>query len=136
MYVCRERGEMDGSNRAARSWRWRQLPQHVQRCACAAHSLGRSFRSRRQLSATSQALLRGYVDAYERVLSIAVRRSMEATDWLNHKEPRAPRLVCDFILEKAAGRPGGVGYRVGEWAGGRAGWSSARAPVLNLCLLL
>lgn len=40
---------------------------------------------------------------HARVLGIAVRRSMEATDWLNHKEPRAPRLVCDFILERAAG---------------------------------
>lgn len=57
----------------------------------------------RQLSTSAGTLLRGYVDGYGRLLTIAVRRSMEATDWLNHKEPRAPRAVCDYILEKVAG---------------------------------
>ncbi|GAB4820337.1 hypothetical protein N2152v2_007383 [Parachlorella kessleri] len=54
----------------------------------------------RKINSAAETLLRGYVDAYGRTLTIAVRRSMEATDWLNHREPRAPRLVCDFIIEK------------------------------------
>ena len=57
----------------------------------------------RKLNSAAVTLLRGYVDAFGRTLTIAVRRSMEATDWLNHREPRAPRLVCDFILDKMTG---------------------------------
>ncbi len=73
-------------------------------CSTALHCpLYVCLRASRQLSGTASTLLRGYVDAYGRLLTIAVRRSMEATDWLNHREPRAPRLLCDYILEKVAG---------------------------------
>lgn len=28
---------------------------------------------------------------------------LQVTDWMHHKEPRAPRIVCDLILDKVAG---------------------------------
>lgn len=52
---------------------------------------------------------------------MVVRRSMDAVDWANAKEPRGPRPVCDLLLERlgtclqetSALLPGGRG-RSGE----------------------
>lgn len=43
-----------------------------------------------------------YVELHGRQLSLMVRRSVAATNWLQHKEPRAPRPVCDLMLERLA----------------------------------
>jgi hypothetical protein len=40
------------------------------------------------------------VELHGRQLSLMVRRSVAATNWLQHKEPRAARPICDLMLER------------------------------------
>ncbi|KAL3158433.1 hypothetical protein ABBQ38_010667 [Trebouxia sp. C0009 RCD-2024] len=54
----------------------------------------------RRLGTAAQTLLGGYVEAHGRRMTVAVRRSVDSTNWLQHKEPRGPRPVCDLLLEK------------------------------------
>ncbi|KAK9813244.1 hypothetical protein WJX72_011382 [[Myrmecia] bisecta] len=56
----------------------------------------------RRLGTAAQLLLAGYVEAHGRRLSLAVRRSVDATNWLQHKEPRGPRPICDLLIERLA----------------------------------
>ncbi|KAL4420694.1 hypothetical protein ABPG75_010350 [Micractinium tetrahymenae] len=56
----------------------------------------------RQLAATAGALAQGYVAAHGETLTLAVATTTQMTDWMHHREPRAPREVCDLILEKVA----------------------------------
>ncbi|KAA6417142.1 MAG: hypothetical protein FRX49_12897 [Trebouxia sp. A1-2] len=56
----------------------------------------------RRLGTAAQTLLGGYVEAHGRQLTIAVRRSVDSTNWLQHKEPRGPRPICDLLIEKLA----------------------------------
>ncbi len=50
----------------------------------------------------SQQLLTTFVAAHGRKLSLAARRSVDSPDWLQHKEPRGPRPVCQLLLERLA----------------------------------
>ena len=68
----------------------------------------------RQLAATSAALLQGYVDSHGCMLALAAATSTQAEDWMHAREPRAPREVCDLILEKVAGEWAGLGGWVGS----------------------
>ncbi|KAL6763334.1 hypothetical protein V8C86DRAFT_2499142 [Haematococcus lacustris] len=54
----------------------------------------------RCLSAAAAALLATYLELHGRQLSLMVRRSVAATNWLQHKEPRGPRPVCDLLAER------------------------------------
>lgn len=54
----------------------------------------------RRLTTASNALLAAYVELHGRQLSLIVRRSVAASNWLHHKEPRGQRTVCDVILER------------------------------------
>ncbi|GAX77837.1 hypothetical protein CEUSTIGMA_g5279.t1 [Chlamydomonas eustigma] len=54
----------------------------------------------RRLNAASAALLESFVEMHGRQLSVMVRRSVASTNWLNHREPRGPRPVCDLQLER------------------------------------
>lgn len=56
----------------------------------------------RRLGTAAQTLLGGYVEAHGRQLTIAVRRSVDSTNWLQHKEPRGPHPICDLLIEKLA----------------------------------
>lgn len=56
----------------------------------------------RRLNNISIELLKSFVDIYGRQLSLIIQRSLSAADWLNHKEPRGPRPVCQLILAKLA----------------------------------
>jgi hypothetical protein len=47
-------------------------------------------------------LLGSYVDLHGRRLSLLVQRSVCSTNWLQAQPPRAPRPVCDVILERVA----------------------------------
>jgi hypothetical protein len=52
-------------------------------------------------AATSSDLLLGsYVDLHGRSLSVLVQRSVGSTNWLHAQPPRAPRPVCDLLLER------------------------------------
>ncbi len=44
-----------------------------------------------------------YVELYGRKLTTAARVSVEGVDWLHHKEPRAPRPVCDVVISCVTG---------------------------------
>eukprot|EP00891_Asterochloris_glomerata_P001742 jgi/Astpho2/1742/Aster-04163 len=83
----------------------------------------------RRLGTAAQALLAAYVDAHGRRLTLAVRRSIDATNWLHQKEPRGPRPICDLLLERISDAEAEVRQLVeqgGEVGGGpnRASWSS------------
>lgn len=54
----------------------------------------------RKLGKGCHLLLSTFVELHGRQLSLMVRRSVAATNWLHHKEPRAPRPICDLIIEK------------------------------------
>ncbi|KAK9817324.1 hypothetical protein WJX74_004288 [Apatococcus lobatus] len=54
----------------------------------------------RRLRLAAQQLLTAFVAAHGRRLSLAARRSVDSPDWLQHKEPRGPRPVCQLILER------------------------------------
>ena len=56
----------------------------------------------RVAGASAAALLAGYVASHGTRLSLAVRRSAAAVDWLHAKEPRAARPVCGLLLERLA----------------------------------
>lgn len=45
-------------------------------------------------------LLSSYVDLHGRSLSVLVQRSVASTSWLQAQPPRAPRPVCDLLLER------------------------------------
>lgn len=47
----------------------------------------------------AEILTRAYVEAQGRKLGLALRRSAEATNWLQHKEPRGPRPVALLLLD-------------------------------------
>ncbi|KAI3430892.1 hypothetical protein D9Q98_009301 [Chlorella vulgaris] len=64
----------------------------------------------RQLAATAAALLQGYVAAHGAQLAAAVEESSRATQWGSQGEPRAPRPICDTVLEKVAEVDGEVSY--------------------------
>lgn len=57
----------------------------------------------RRMGAAAGVLLRGYIDRHGQMLALAARQSTAATDWANHREPRAPRPICDLLLEKLSG---------------------------------
>ena len=88
----------------------------------------------RQLGATGAALLQGYVDAHTRLLALAVAASSAVTEWgppggggrHSSKEARAPREICDLLLERVAG--GWV--RGGWWAGGQL-WCGGEGGAKN-----
>jgi hypothetical protein len=48
----------------------------------------------------SDLLLGSYVDLHGRSLSVLVQRSVGSTNWLLAQPPRAPRPVCDLLLER------------------------------------
>ena len=52
-----------------------------------------------QLAAASQALLAGYVKAQAADLSLMLRKSVEARDWLSTVEPRSVRAVMKRVVE-------------------------------------
>ncbi|GMH43701.1 hypothetical protein BSKO_11623 [Bryopsis sp. KO-2023] len=54
----------------------------------------------RKLGAGATELLRLYVEMHGRQLTLMIRRSVAAASWLNHKEPRGPRPVCDLMLAR------------------------------------
>ena len=54
----------------------------------------------RQLNAGATDLLKSYVEMHGRQLTLMIRRSVAAANWLNHKEPRGPRPVCDLMLTR------------------------------------
>ena len=66
----------------------------------------------RVAGASSAALLAAYVSAHGARLSLAVRRSAAAVDWLHAKEPRGARPVCKLLLERLAEVDGEVGQLV------------------------
>ena len=45
-------------------------------------------------------LLRAYIELYCRSLTVMIRQSIAAANWLNHKEPRGPRPICDLIITR------------------------------------
>ena len=45
-------------------------------------------------------LLREYIELYGRSLTLMIRQSIAAANWLNHKEPRGPRPICDLIVTR------------------------------------
>ena len=49
------------------------------------------------------ALVEAYVDASGRRLAVMIRRSVDAANWLETREPRDVRPLCDFLLEDLAG---------------------------------
>lgn len=48
----------------------------------------------------SDLLLGSYVDLHGRSLSLLLQRSVGSTNWLHAQPPRAPRPVCDLLLER------------------------------------
>eukprot|EP00878_Enallax_costatus_P044789 GHUV01053536.1.p1 GENE.GHUV01053536.1~~GHUV01053536.1.p1 ORF type:complete len:492 (+),score=170.86 GHUV01053536.1:2-1477(+) len=54
----------------------------------------------RRLGTAGNLLLSSYVDLHGRSLSTLVERSVHSTNWLNAQPPRAPRPVCDLLLER------------------------------------
>eukprot|EP01025_Chloroclados_australasicus_P039364 TRINITY_DN4071_c0_g1_i1.p1 TRINITY_DN4071_c0_g1~~TRINITY_DN4071_c0_g1_i1.p1 ORF type:complete len:949 (-),score=156.60 TRINITY_DN4071_c0_g1_i1:429-3209(-) len=52
----------------------------------------------RQLHIASDALLRKYIMTHGKRLGLLFRQTLAASDWLNMKEPRGPRPVCDAFL--------------------------------------
>ncbi|CAD7703990.1 unnamed protein product, partial [Ostreobium quekettii] len=54
----------------------------------------------RHLNSGALTLLRAYIELHGRQLTIMIRRSVAAAGWLNHKEPRGPRPVCDLMLTR------------------------------------
>ena len=103
-------------------------------------------------------LLVGYVQQQGRKLSKLVRTSMAAPDWLNLKEPRDVRPVCDFLLAElkvvnsevaqlmtgpgdaaqahAGGARGGAGaVRASLPAGGAGGKEGSKAIARNVAKL-
>eukprot|EP00210_Caulerpa_lentillifera_P006573 g6278.t1 len=54
----------------------------------------------RRLNSSSMELLRVYIESYGNSLSTMIRQSIAAGNWLNHKEPRAPRSICDLLLSQ------------------------------------
>lgn len=52
------------------------------------------------MSTAARALAEQYVDQHRRRLTLVLRRSMDAIDWTNAREPRGPRPVCDLVLER------------------------------------
>lgn len=74
----------------------------------------------RRLGTAANALLSAYVELHGRQLSLTVRRSVAATNWLAHKEPRAPRPVCELLMERLAKAQAEVSQVV-ESSGQRSG---------------
>lgn len=73
------------------------------------------------VSCHADLLLSCYVELHGRALSLMVHRSVAATNWLQHMEPRAPRPICDLLVQRlskaeteavklveATGRSGGM----------------------------
>ena len=81
----------------------------------------------RRLSAASSALLAAYVELHGRQLSLMVRRSVAATSWLQHKEPRGPRPVCDLVMERL-GRAAAEVAQLVEDGGRLRGAASLHGP--------
>jgi hypothetical protein len=89
----------------------------------------------RQLAATSAALLQGYVDSHGCMLALAAATSTQAEDWMHAREPRAPREVCDLILEKVAGEWAGLAW-VGGWAVMELPWGKLVDCWVQCCRVL
>jgi hypothetical protein len=81
------------------------------------------------LSTLLDVLLQCYVELHGRALSVAVRRSVGSTNWLHAAEPRAPRPVCDLLLERINKAEAEVSRLVE--ATGRSG---GRCPMLSSIL--
>eukprot|EP00887_Chlorella_sp_A99_P007202 scaffold2.g7202.t1 len=82
----------------------------------------------RKLGAAAAALLRGYVDRAGQMLALAARQSTAATDWVNHREPRAPRPFCDLLLEKLAEVDAEVAFLSDEARPGSSAYGHSRMP--------
>uniref|UniRef100_A0A383VMJ6 Vacuolar protein sorting-associated protein 51 homolog n=1 Tax=Tetradesmus obliquus TaxID=3088 RepID=A0A383VMJ6_TETOB len=54
----------------------------------------------RRLGTAANLLLGSYVDLHGRSLSLLLQRSVGSTNWLHAQPPRAPRPVCDLLLER------------------------------------
>lgn len=54
----------------------------------------------RNSSMSASDLLKIYVSNYGQSLSVMIRQSIAAANWLNHKEPRGPRPICDLVLTR------------------------------------
>mmetsp|Transcript_2658 Transcript_2658/g.5884 ORF Transcript_2658/g.5884 Transcript_2658/m.5884 type:complete len:253 (-) Transcript_2658:160-918(-) len=74
----------------------------------------------RCLHTASTSLLAAYVELHGRQLSLMVRRSLAATNWLNHKEPRGPRPMCDLMAERLSRAEAEVVQLVEDTGRGRA----------------
>mmetsp|Transcript_18627 Transcript_18627/g.47206 ORF Transcript_18627/g.47206 Transcript_18627/m.47206 type:complete len:953 (-) Transcript_18627:187-3045(-) len=85
----------------------------------------------RRLSAASSALLGAYVEGHGRQLSLMVRRSVAATSWLHHKEPRGPRPVCDLLAERLGRAEAEVGQLVDDAGRARADTLGAATAAKN-----
>ena len=57
------------------------------------------FRSNASLASVSQSLLDAYVKAQAADLSLMIRKSVEARDWLSTVEPRSVRAVMKRLVE-------------------------------------
>lgn len=66
------------------------------------------------------------MEAHGRRLAFAVRRSIDGTNWATYREPRAPRPVCDLLLERLTDAEAEVVQLVDD-GGGRSG-GSGRPP--------
>ena len=54
----------------------------------------------RKSNTMASELLREYIEVYGRSLTLMIRQSIAAANWLNHKEPRGPRPICDLIVTR------------------------------------
>lgn len=82
---------------------------------------------RRSVATAARALAEQYVDQHRRRLAMLVRRSMDAVDWANAREPRGPRPVCDLLLERLGACQQETAALLGGLAKGRPGEGAAFA---------
>lgn len=91
----------------------------------------------RRLGTAAAALLSAYVELHGRQLSLMVRRSVAATNWLVHNEARAPRPLCDLMIDRLGKAEaevrelvegGGATASSGGSSSSKAGRPSARGP--------
>ena len=61
---------------------------------------------------------------------------MASTNWLNHREPRGPRPVCDLQLERLGKAEAEVVQLVEDSGRGRAGGTGADQAIIDHCFIL
>lgn len=54
----------------------------------------------RRLNSSSTELLRVYIESYSNAISLMIRQSIAAGNWLKLKEPRSPRPICDLLISQ------------------------------------